>query len=137
MSDQTFDDAVALAMHANFEMVRGNSEPIKRLYSHRDDVTVLGGFGGFERGWNEVEPRLNWAASQFADGHYEQQEVSKLIGADLALIVTIERYRVRIADAKKETKLELRVTQAFRREEDGWKLVHRHADPLVNKQSPT
>ena len=136
MSDKSWDDAMALAKKANLEVLRGNPEPIKRLYSHRDDVTVLGGFGGFERGWKEVGPRLDWAASQFSDGTYEQEDVSTIVGSDLAMTVTIERYSVRIAGAKEVIAQELRVTQVFRREADGWKLVHRHGDPLVNKKSP-
>jgi hypothetical protein len=61
--------------------------------------------------------------------------VTRIIGAHFVLTVTIERYRFRIAGAAKDTKQELRVIQAFRREEDGWKLVHCHADLQVNKQS--
>jgi len=29
------------------------------------------------------------------------------------------------------------VTQVFRREEGAWRLVHRHADPLLQKQEPS
>ena len=136
MSDKAWDEAMTLAKLANLEVLRGNPEPIKRLYSHREDVTVLGGFGGFERGWDEVGPRLDWAASQFSDGRYEQEDVSTIVGSDLAMTVTIERYSVRIGGAKQETAQELRVTQVFRREADGWKLVHRHGDPLVHKKNP-
>ncbi len=135
MSDKAWDEAMAMAQRANLEMLRGNPEPIKRLYSHRDDVTVLGGFGGFERGWNEVEPRLDWAASHFSGGRYRQEEVAAIMGVDLAMTVTIERYTVRI-DGGEETAQELRVTQVFRLEDGAWKLVHRHADPLVHNRNP-
>src|SRR5579885_2219072 len=108
MSDKAWEKAMALAQQANLEVLRGNPEPIKLLYSHRDDVTVLGGFGGFERGWNEVEPRLDWAASHFSGGRYRQEEVAAIMGVDLAMTVTIERYTVRI-DGGEETAQELRV----------------------------
>jgi ketosteroid isomerase-like protein len=137
MNDKSWNEAMALAKEANLLMLRGNPEPLKSLYSHRDDVTVLGGFGGFERGWQEVGPRLDWAASHFSNGHFEQEDISTIVGSDLAMTVTIERYTVRIDGAANETAEELRVTQIFRREADGWKLVHRHGDPLVNKRSPS
>ena len=136
MSDKSWDEATTLAKEANLQMLRGNDEPLKRLYSHLDDVTVLGGFGGFERGWKEVGPRLDWAASHFSNGRFQQEEVSTIVGSDLAMTVTIERYTVRIGGAATETSEELRVTQVFRREADGWRLVHRHGDPLVKKQAP-
>jgi len=136
MSDKSWDEATTLAKEANLQMLRGNAEPLKRLYSHLDDVTVLGGFGGFERGWKEVGPRLDWAASHFSDGRFQQEEVSTIVGSDLAMTVTIERYTVRIGGAATETSEELRVTQVFRREADGWRLVHRNGDPLVKKQAP-
>ena len=136
MSDKSWDEATTLAKEANLQMLRGNAEPLKRLYSHLDDVTVLGGFGGFKRGWKEVGPRLDWAASHFSDGRFQQEEVSTIVGSDLAMTVTIERYTVRIGGAATETSEELRVTQVFRREADGWRLVHRNGDPLVKKQAP-
>jgi ketosteroid isomerase-like protein len=33
--------------------------------------------------------------------------------------------------------LELRVTQVFRREDGKWRLVHRHAGPLIEKHPPS
>ncbi len=126
----------AAVTEANHAMVQGDAEPLKRIYSHREDITVLGGFGGFENGWKEVGPRLDWAASQFRNGTFEQKEVNVVVGSDLACTVTIERNEVNIAGKTEPTILELRVTQAFRLEPDGWRMVHRHADPLVKKQAP-
>jgi len=49
----------------------------------------------------------------------------------LAVLVTIERVRAEVGGLP-EQDWSLRVTQVFRREGDEWRLVHRHADPLVH-----
>lgn len=58
------------------------------LFSHEDDVTVMGGFGGLERGWPEVGPRLAWAASHFYGGAYSQRIVGATVGRDVAFLVS-------------------------------------------------
>jgi ketosteroid isomerase-like protein len=126
--------AQLLAVQRDF--ANGDAAGLKRLYSHRDDVTVFGGFGGFERGWAEVGPRLDWAASHFAGGTYSQQDLSATVGTDVACLVSLERWSYTSPTDHTATLLELRVTQVFRREDGGWRLVHRHADPLTQKQPP-
>ena len=81
----------------------------------------------------EVKPRLDWAAAQFADGTVEENDLSITVGDDLACTVTIERYDARLKDGS-TFKESLRVTQFFRREATRWRLVHRHADPLVERR---
>ena len=83
-----------------------------------------------------TEPRLDWAASQFAGGSVEEKDISVIVGADLACTVTIERYDAQLKDGS-SFKESLRVTQLFRREAAGWRLVHRHADPLVERRKPS
>jgi len=136
LAGKSFSKAVADSDIANVELLAGNPKPLKELYSHNQDITVLGGFGGFEHGWNEVGPRLDWAASQFAGGSYERRTVSMVEGTDLAYTVSIEVNRVREAGKSDDTQLDLRVTQIYRRENGEWRLVHRHADPLVTKKAP-
>ncbi len=136
MADASWNQFWAATTDANLAMVQGDPSKLKQVYSHREDITVLGGFGGFESGWKEVGARLDWAASQFRNGTFEQKEVSVVVGSDMAFTVTIERNEVNIAGKTEPSVLELRVTQIFRRDPDGWHMVHRHADPLVNKQAP-
>jgi SnoaL-like domain len=126
--------AQLLAVQRDF--ANGDAAGLKRLYSHRDDVTVFGGFGGFERGWAEVGPRLDWAASHFAGGTYSQQDLSATVGTDVACLVSLERWSYTNPTDHTVTLLELRVTQVFRREHLEWRLVHRHADPLMQKTPP-
>lgn len=133
---KSFAAARAESIAANRDFIQGNPEPLKRLYSHGNDITIFGGFGGLERGWAETEPRLDWAASQFVGGTVVEQDLSVVVGADVACTVTIERYDARLKDGS-AFKESLRVTQTFRREADGWRLVHRHADPLVERRKPS
>jgi ketosteroid isomerase-like protein len=136
MTDKSWDEAMARLAAAQRDFAAGDAAAIKRLFSHRADVTVLGGFGGFEHGWSEVGPRLDWAASQFAGGSYGQEVISAIVGGDTACLVSLERWSYANAKSGAETRLELRVTQVFRREEADWRLVHRHADPLLKRQAP-
>jgi hypothetical protein len=48
----------------------------------------------------------------------------------LACVVEVERFRVRLADAPQLVSVALRVTSLYRREAGGWRLAHRHADPI-------
>lgn len=134
MPANTWKEAQLQIDVANRNLLQGQPADLKNLYSHEEDVTVFGGFGGSERGWNEVGPRLDWAASNFASGSYEREILSAVEGSDLAYIVSIETNRVRETGKVQEDLLVLRVTQIFRREGAEWRLVHRHADPLVNKR---
>lgn len=133
MPAKTWEEAQLQGAIANRNLLQGDSTDLKNLYSHSDDVTVFGGFGGSERGWNEVGPRVDWAAAHFAGGSFEREILSAVEGADLACIVSIETNRVREVGQSGEILLVLRVTEIFRREDGAWRLMHRHADQQVNK----
>jgi ketosteroid isomerase-like protein len=60
------------------------------------------------------------------------------VSGDLAFTVAIERQEeVRLGDQEKPAPRALRVTQIFRQEDGAWKLLHRHADPLIEKKAPS
>ena len=48
--------------------------------------------------------------------------------------VQIERTEARLAGGENLTRCALRATLIFRREEDTWKLAHRHADPILSSR---
>jgi ketosteroid isomerase-like protein len=56
--------------------------------------------------------------------------------ADLAYELEIERCRVKVGDADEAAPSALRATNVFRREDDGWSIVHRHADPINGERPP-
>ena len=57
------------------------------------------------------------------------------VGQDVTYTVEIERFRAKVGGRDETSDLALRVTCVYRREPEGWKLVHRHADPRVERQA--
>jgi ketosteroid isomerase-like protein len=122
---------------AGHAITNGNPEVYKRLYSRRDDVTLANPFGPPARGWSEVSATLDRAAENYRDGEVVGFEnVSTGIGADLAYTVEVESYRARVGGAEEIAPVAVRVTTIFRLEEDAWKVVHRHADPITGSRPP-
>ena len=130
--------AIQLRRDAVNEFVKGNVALWKEQCSHRDDVTIIGGWGGFEKGWAaQVEKRYEWAAARFkgSEGPIEFENISLVVTPELAYSVDIERGRVRVGESQELAPMVLRVTTIFRLEGAEWKMVHRHADPLMNVQA--
>jgi len=118
--------------------INGDPTLWKQHASKRDDVTILGGFGGYgEKGWDAVGARYDWASSQYKGGGatMKVEYRSVVVSGDLAFTVGIERQEgARVGDQQNPGRRALRATQIFRREGGAWKLLHRHADPLIEKQ---
>ena len=117
---------------ASGEFLKGNPEPVKKMWSHREDVTLANPFGPPVRGWEQVVEVIDRAASQARDGELVSAEiVERHVTAELAYVVHIERPEAKIGGGEDITPFSLRVTMIFRPEEGEWKVVHRHADPIT------
>ena len=128
---------LALVMEEYFKaldaFVKGDPGPVKNLMSRRDDVTLANPIGPPVRGWNEVAETTDRAASLGRDGEFTGWEtISDYATADLAYVVGIQRSRLKLGGADDFSSVSLRVTTIFRHEDDGWKIVHRHADPITS-----
>jgi ketosteroid isomerase-like protein len=121
---------------AEHEFAQGRPAAFRALWSHSDDVSICGAFGGIESGWTKVAARLDWASSQFSEGTRSREEIRSAVGTDFAYIVQTEHIRFRVPGRSEPSTLELRVTMVFRREADGWRIVHRHADSQKSTQLP-
>ena len=117
------------------EIVNGNPEPLKEMYSHRQDVSLADPFGLPVRGWDEAAQTMERAASNYRDGEIVSFEnVAKYVTSELAYIVEVERYRAKVGGREDITPVTLRVTSILRPEGGTWKIVHRHADPITAPQ---
>lgn len=136
IADSEWAAFIAKLEAAEHEFAQGRPAAFKALWSHSDDVTICGAFGGIESGWNNVAARLDWASSQFSDGRRTREEVRSALGTDFAYLVQTEHIQFRVPGRAEQSTLELRVTMVFRRQEDGWRIVHRQADSQKNTQLP-
>jgi ketosteroid isomerase-like protein len=113
-------------------LVDGDAGPYLALWSHADDVTVMGGFGSYEKGWDRVRRNAEFAASRFRGGKLSGvEEMAVGTSGDLAYAVWIERGEVRVEGRDEAGPLVVRVSHVFRREDGAWKVIHRHGDPII------
>ncbi len=118
---------------ANVDLVKGDSELYKQVFSHRDDVTLANPFGPAVRGWKQVSDALTYVSTRFKGGEPTSFEtLATYESADLATVLEIERWKVKLSDRSEAAPFVLRVTTTYRREDGTWKLVHRHADPIAS-----
>ena len=115
------------------EFAKGNPEPAKALYSHRDDATLANPFGPVARGWDEVSKTLDYASSRFSDGELLSiDRMAEYASSELVCLLDLEHWKVRVGERADVEPVDLRVTTTLRREADDWKIVHRHADPITS-----
>jgi ketosteroid isomerase-like protein len=117
------------------DFMKGNPEPIKELFSHREDVTLANPLSPPAHGWEQVGTTIEHAASQFRDGRLVSVEiVEKQATSEFAYVVRVERAKAKVGGSDDIVPIALRVTMVFRPEEGEWKIVHRPADPITPPQ---
>ena len=137
MATVDFDGAMQEARAALDMIVKGDAEAYKSLYSESEEITLANPFGGIAHGRDEVIETLDRAASNFRDGHTTGFEtIEQLVTPDLAYTVEIERYVAKVGGSSDLSDIALRVSCVYRRQDDVWKLLHRHADPRLGPQTP-
>jgi ketosteroid isomerase-like protein len=99
---------------------------------------IMGAWGAYEKGWPEVSARYDWAGARFRDSgaSLKVEYLTSLVSGELAYTTEIERADVQLVGQDRPAPMALRVTHVFRKEDGAWKLILRHADPLVVKTAP-
>jgi uncharacterized protein YceH (UPF0502 family) len=127
----SFSSALERYHSAADEFSRGDPEPVKRIFSHREDVTLANPFGRAEHGWQQVSQALDFASSRFRNGRITGfDSIAQYATPELVTILELERWEARVGGREDKSSFELRVSSTFRLEEGAWRLVHRHADPI-------
>jgi ketosteroid isomerase-like protein len=136
-ADKGFLEALSRFDSAQHDLENGNADTTKAIWSHGDDITLSGGFGGkTEQGWAAIGPRLDWVGSHFSKGTSTFERLAAKSSGDLGYVVQIEHIRYQVPGQSSESTRDYRVTMVFRREGGGWRLLHRHADTQMVKKAP-
>ena len=130
--------AIARLHAAMADVANGDVSAIKSLYTHSAEATSFYGWGGFEKGWEAVSKRWDWAGAQFKGGTVRHENISTVISPEMFYVTDIETFQgQRVASVEGVTGWSNRVTHIFRREGGEWRLVHRHGNRLEAQHEPS
>jgi hypothetical protein len=137
---RSFENFLRRYEAANSAFLNGDPGPWLLIATENDPASIFGGFGGLgEAGVDEVHQRYLLAAGAFrpSGAKVDVDYLVKDVQGRIAYTVAIERSDVLYAGHTEVQEQILRVTMIFRWERGDWKIVHRHADDMVDLQLPT
>lgn len=128
---------IARLRDAMGEVANGDVIAIKALYSHSVDATSFYGWGGYEKGWDAVAKRWDWAGEQFKGGVVSYENVTTVVTPEIFYTTDIETFHMDgMAGVAGPTGWANRVTHIFRQESGEWRLLHRHGNRLEGQYEP-
>lgn len=131
-ADDTIQALIKLSKESNAALMRGDIERYQDLISLTDDFTIMAPFGGKPSRRVELTgERMQAMGRFFKNGTLEQEVIASYGCSDMVVLALIERAHVEVGGLPPQP-WALRVTLVYRREGTGWRLAHRHADPLVS-----
>jgi ketosteroid isomerase-like protein len=132
VTDEEVADLIRQTAEAASALIRGDIRTYVTLVRHADDYTLMAPSGGEpRRGFDASDQALDALARYFQGGEAELEVFQSYASGDLVVLVAIERQHGEVGGLADQD-WSLRVTLVFRREAGEWRLVHRHADPLVH-----
>ena len=107
--------------------LNGDPGPMMEVWSHGSDASAMYPFGSRSLGWEEVRASWEQAAQEVSDGRISvDEEVVVPMGDDAAYTLGTEHGQGSVGD--QTVGFDWRVTNIYRREGGGWKMVHHHTD---------
>jgi ketosteroid isomerase-like protein len=132
VTDEEVAELIRRTTEAASALIRGDMRGYLTRIRHADDYTLMAPSGGEpRRGFDASDQALDAMARYFQGGEAELQVFQTYASGDLVVLVAIERQHGEVGGLPDQD-WSLRVTLVFRREGSEWRLVHRHADPLVH-----
>jgi ketosteroid isomerase-like protein len=107
-------------------MANGKKGAMVGIWEESDAVTAMHPIGGRDIGWKAVGSSFDQVAGAASEAEIQLADQQLRVSGDFAYEIGIERGSFTMAGQK--VSIEQRVTNIYRREDGGWKVVHHHAD---------
>jgi ketosteroid isomerase-like protein len=130
ITDEELAELVRRTEEATSAFMRGDMRRYLELTPHARGFTLMNPFGGEPTRYDNRAESLARVAGYFKGGEAKLELVEAHASGDIVVLVMIERQHGEVGGLP-DQEWSLRVTQVYRREDAEWRLVHRHADPLV------
>jgi ketosteroid isomerase-like protein len=130
ISDEELAELVARIEEATTAFMCGDMDRYLELTSHVRGYTLMNPFGGPPKRYEDRTESVRASADYFQGGEARLEVAEVHAWDDTLVLVMIERQHAQVGGLPAQD-WPLRVTQVYRRDGADWRIVHRHADPLV------
>lgn len=117
-------------------MFKGEIEPINKVWSHSEEITYMGPFGGMHSGWAQVGEEFANVAALKIGGKISSENLEVRILGDVGYTVCVEAGE-NLDSEGNPVPVHHRATNVFKKENGEWKLVHHHTDISGQLQEST
>ena len=107
-------------------MLQGDAGSLADIWSHGKDVSAMHPIGKRDIGWDEVRNSFEQVAVVSSGGKVELTDRIIHVIGDVGYELGIEHGQATFGD--QNVSLEQRVTNIYRKETGGWRIVHHHVD---------
>jgi ketosteroid isomerase-like protein len=107
-------------------VLNGDAGPMVDVWSHTDDTSVSHPMGDWSRGWDQIAITWEEFARVISRGSVEVEGLTVYVAGDFAYTLGVEHVYLEVPAGA--VRFRSNVTNIFRREAGGWRLVHHHVD---------